>query len=262
VSGIIWPTQDEMWVSATNDQMYYARLVDQVDRSVDLIRNVSDQNRFDVEYLEHDLIPALGLNNETLSEQPPELSQYFGTGLHLWQYPNQLAKYLVWLAKNATGIRTFLEIGCRWGGTFILVNEWLKRIGAPIESSVAIDPIPATPFVTRYMEISSTPIYYKECFSTNPEFATFCDGYRPDMVFIDGDHRMAGVMNDHLLFRSSAKIIVHHDISSDSCPDTSLFWKYVSHAEDCFTARAFTDQYPSVRGSFLGIGALLRTEPT
>ena len=245
-----------MW--PTNDEMYYARLVDEVDRAVDLIRDVSDHDRFNVDYLEHTLIPALGLNNESLTEQPPELSQYFGTGLHLWQYPNQLAKYLAWLAKNATGVRSFLEIGCRWGGTFILVNEWLKRIGAPIEKSVAIDPIPVTPFMMRYIEISSTPVIYKECFSTDPAFGIFCADFKPEMVFIDGDHGLACVMNDHLLFRESAKIIVHHDVSSNACPETSLFWNYVSNAETEFTARAFTDQYASVSGSFLGIGALVR----
>lgn len=219
---------------------------------------MGDGDLLDVEFLEYDLIPTLGLNNEMLNEQPPELSPYFGTGLHLWQYPNQLAKYLVWLARNATSVRRFLEIGCRWGGTFILVNEWLKRIGAPIEMSAAVDPIPATPFISRYVEVSATPVIYKECFSTDLDFAEFSKEFAPDMIFIDGDHRMAGVMNDHLLFRQTAKIIVHHDVSSDMCPDTSLFWKYISNAEDQFTARSFIDQYASVKGSFLGIGALIR----
>jgi hypothetical protein len=238
--------------------IYYENLVEHVDRTVELIQGVSDETIFNADYLENDLIPALGLNNENLWEQPEELAPYFGTGLHLWQYPNQFSRYLVWLARNASNIRSYMEIGCRWGGTFILVSEWLKRIGATLDVLVAVDPIPPTPFIARYMEISDTPVIYQERFSTDPSFISFFNELRPEMVFIDGDHSMKGVINDHLLVRKTAKIIVHHDISSHACPTTTLFWKYVSTAEDEFTATAFTDQYATVKGEFLGVGAMIR----
>ena len=128
---------------------------------------------FDVKFLENELIPSIGLNNENLNEQPAELAKFFGKGLHLWQYPSQLAKYLVWIANNANSIKNYTEIGCRWGGTFILINEWLKKIGAPIESSIAIDPIEATPFIKRYIEICDTPVVYLQNFSTSPEVVDY-----------------------------------------------------------------------------------------
>jgi len=200
----------------------------------------------------------LGLNNEMLHEQPSELSKYFGTGLHLWQYPNQLSRYLVWLAFNAKHVKSYMEIGCRWGGTFILITEWLKKIGARLDYAVAVDPIEPTPFIKRYMDISGIPIVYRNEMSTAPEFRKYYDACRPEFVFIDGDHTMLGVMNDHLLARKSAKIIVHHDVTSQACPDTTLFWSYVRTAEDAFEFAEFTDQYDSVKGSFLGIGVLKR----
>ena len=187
------------------------------------------------------------------------MNPYFGTGLHLWQYPNQLSKYLTWLAFNASSVRIYMEIGCRWGGTFILVCEWLRKIGAPLEYAVAVDPIPSTPFLSRYAEISAIPIIYKEMLSTAPEFKNFAMSIKPEMVFIDGDHSMAGVMNDHALARRFAKIIVHHDVQSQVCPATTLFWSYLKLAEENFTASEFIDQYASVNGSFLGLGALKRT---
>lgn len=237
---------------------YYERIVDSVDRAVDLIRAAPQARCLDVDYLEHELIPALGLNNEQLQTQPAELAPHFGKGLHLWQYPNQLARYLVWLAFNARGMRSYMEIGCRWGGTFIVVTEWLKRIGAPLEFAVAVDPINPTPFIRRYREIAGLPVTYLQMLSTSRQFLDYARGAKPEVVFIDGDHRMAGVMTDHANARKYAQIIVHHDVSSDACRDTTVFWQYLKLAEDRFEAFDFTEQYESVQGKFLGIGALRR----
>jgi hypothetical protein len=35
-------------------------------------------------------------------------------------------------------ISSYIEIGCRWGGTFVLTNEYLKRFNN-INKSVAVD---------------------------------------------------------------------------------------------------------------------------
>jgi hypothetical protein len=237
---------------------YYERIVDSVDRAIDLIRAVPQSRCLDVDYLEHELIPALGLNNEQLQSQPTELAAHYGKGLHLWQYPNQLARFLVWLAFNANDMRSYMEVGCRWGGTFIVLTEWLRRIGAPLEFAVAVDPIAPTPFIKRYREAADFPVVYLQMLSTSRPFLDYARSAKPEVVFIDGDHRMAGVMTDHANARKYAKIIVHHDISSDACRDTTLFWQYLKLTEDRFESVDFTQQYESVRGSFLGIGALKR----
>ncbi len=237
---------------------HYANIVDAVESTIEKIRDLPISRCFDVQYIEKQLIPELGLNDESLEEQPAELGEFFGKGLHLWQYPSQLARYLVWLAHNAKHVRNYTEIGCRWGGTFILINEWLKKIGAPLEFSLAIDPIAATPFIEKYIQISTTPVHYIQNLSTSPEVGEYLAAFKPQMVFIDGDHSLHGVMFDHLLVRKTAEIIVHHDISSQVCPGTSLFWSYVKQAETDFSSWEFTQQYKSVGGSFLGIGALKR----
>ena len=81
---------------------YYEELLPSVERAQELIRTLPSQRLFDRDYLEHELIPALGLNNEQLHEQPQALAPHFGKGLHLWQYPNQLSGYLVWMARHAS----------------------------------------------------------------------------------------------------------------------------------------------------------------
>lgn len=78
------------------------------------------------------------------------------------------------------------------------------------------------------------------------------------MVFIDGDHPLHGVTYDHLMVRKQAGIIVHHDISSQACAGTTLFWNYIKQAESEFEAWDFTQQYESVDGHFLGVGVLKR----
>jgi hypothetical protein len=237
---------------------YYKRNTNSVYSSVQMIRNMPDYLCFDERYLEFDLIPNLGLNDESLNEQPQGLSRFYGSGLHLWQYPNQLSKYLVWLAHNAKSITSYMEIGCRWGGTFILIMEWLKKIGCTLDFGVAVDLIPPTPFINEYMKICSSPVFYFNGHSTSSEFLNFHNKKLPEMVFIDGDHSMFGVMSDHVLVRKSANIIVHHDVCSIACPETTLFWSYLKNTEDNFDNFSFIDQYDSVNGSFLGIGVLKR----
>jgi hypothetical protein len=238
---------------------YYQDLVPAVARAQELIRTLPTSRVFDRAYLEHELIPQLGLNNEQLHEQPRALAPHFGTGLHLWQYPNQLAGYLVWMARHAADVSSYMEIGCRWGGTFIVVCEWLRRIGADLRLAVAVDPVPETPFLAHYRaEVADFPVLYRQELSTDQSFIDFCHVARPDFVFVDGDHSMKGVMHDHALVRNFANIIVHHDIVSTACPDTTLFWRYLVGTEDRFTAWAFTDQYPEVGAPYLGLGALKR----
>jgi hypothetical protein len=237
---------------------YYNTIVDAVDDTIELIRDLPLKKCYDTEFLEQTFIPRLGLNNENLNEQPPELAHAFGKSLHIFQYPNQLAKYLVWMSHNARETRKYMEIGCRWGGTFILTSEWLKKIGAPLECSIAVDPIRITPFIERYKESSSHAVLYINKLSTDPDFIRQFNVIDPDYVFVDGDHSMRGVMFDHLLVRGNANIIGHHDISSIACPDTTLFWSYLKQGEPGFRHNEFVDQYPSVQGSFLGIGVLKR----
>jgi hypothetical protein len=227
------------------------------------IAQLSAAQRVDVAFLEHEFIPSLGLNDEILKEQPPELAPYFGRGLHLWQYPSQLAPYLAWLSENCAGITSFMEVGCRWGGMFVLVSEWLRHNGANLKAVIAVDPVVQTPFIGAYFELLKVQTriepFYLQAFSTSPLVGACVDQIKPDFVFIDGDHSLKGAMLDHLMIRQYAKIIVHHDIRSQACPDTTLLWQALKRLEaPLFESFEFTKQYNSVNGSFLGIGAMKR----
>jgi cephalosporin hydroxylase len=238
---------------------------------VQTIASLTPNQCRDVSFLEHQFIPSLGLNDEKLDEQPAELTQYFGKGLHVWQYPNQLARYLNWLSANSANVKSYMEIGCRWGGMVILVAEWLRKNGARLEYVVAVDPIEQTPLIDEYFKLlqserssgkSQVRTKYLQEYSTSGAVAKVVEEVRPDFVFVDGDHSLKVALADHMLARKYAKIVVHHDISSDAC-DTAFLWAALKSMESAeFEMAEFTDQYESVAGYFFGIGVMKRRRTT
>lgn len=179
----------------------------------------------DAVFLEQVFIPSLGLNDEILQEQPPEL------------------------AENAASVESCMEIGCRWGGMLILVTEWLRHNGANIRHVIAVDPIAPTPFIDEYFKIvtrdndagtANADTLNLRKYSTAPVVSVTMDRIRPDVVFIDGYHGLRGALSDHMLARKYAKMTVHHS---------------------GFDMTEFVDQYDSVRGNLLGVGAMKRRDP-
>jgi hypothetical protein len=209
-----------------------------------------------IEYLEHSLIPGLGLNDENLNEQPHELSNYFGGGLGLkiWQYPNQFSKYLALLSQFKGSINSYLEIGCRNGGTFALTCEYLS----PLKNAVAVDIIDESETVKEYRKQTEF-VSYKKINSQSQEFLEFINQNFFDLIFIDGDHSYSGVKNDAEITRNKCNIQVFHDISSDVCPGVYSYWKEIkSSYKNLYNFYEFIDQYDSVKGNFLGIGVAIR----
>jgi hypothetical protein len=233
--------------------------VDNVDAFVKEFRSIPEDRLLDEAYMERFIIEKIGLNDEALHEQPPELGEYYGKGLFLWQNPKQFSKFIVWLLKNAKTSQSYAEIGCRWGGTFIVICEALYRANPDFKWALAVDLIRKTPFIERYEEIarqSGFEIEYFQGFSTSKEFGDLIRERKPDVSFIDGDHSLAGALKDHMLVRPFSKIIIHHDISSESCPETGLLWNCLKELESDRKTAEFIEQYPSVGRRYLGIGVL------
>lgn len=221
-----------------------------IEKLVNLIRSNSDNSQESM----HSLILSLGLNDEKLHEQPPELSPYFGYGLKMWQYPNQLSKFANYI--SSINVDSYLEIGCRYGGTFIFNSEILSKNNPDI-ALYACDIIPQSDILTEYSQIRS--FEYITQYSSFPSFRNRFIKNPPEFVFIDGDHSYAGVKNDFEIFENSekTKYIVFHDITSDACPGVSQIWKEVLQ-DKRFNTIEFCDQYDSVDGNYLGIGIAVR----
>ena len=206
-------------------------------------------------YLEN-LIVKLGFNTEILKEQPKIVKEN-GGGLLIWQYPNQFSKYLSLLSEQK--IQSYIEIGCRWGGTFVLTNEYLK-IFNNINKSVAVDIIDSP--VINYTTCNNETQFIK-INSRSQKFKNYMNNNYFDLIFIDGDHSYNGVKNDYNISKNSGKIFVFHDIISNACPGVVKFWNELKNNQgDIYTFYEFIEQYEDVwkdtRQKFLGIGVAIK----
>jgi cephalosporin hydroxylase len=212
---------------------------------LDIIRNI-DIKKITEKELE-DLLPSLGMNGENVHEMPTHLSQHYNVGLKFWQYPNQFSKYLKLLSKFK--ISSYLEIGCRWGGTFVITNEILKLKNKNVKA-FACDLIDKSNILNEYSNHSD--FKFIQINSMHLDKENIQD--QVDLIFIDGDHSYDGVKIDfERSLQYSPKYVVFHDIASDACQGVVMFWNEIKNN---YKHHEFVEQYDSVSGSYLGIGVI------
>jgi len=235
--------------------------MDNIAEFVNFISSIHPANLTDFSTLQDCLLKA-GLNDEATHEQPPELNQYFGSGykLKIWQYPNQFIPYLLFLSKYRHKIDSYLEIGSRYGGTFIFTNEYLKSIKNEPLKSTACDIIPIPTNISQYNELNINSSYLNTS-SQSYEFKNFINNRHFSLILVDGDHSYDGVKKDSEACIDSGDIIVFHDIVNSACPGTVLYWEEFKRSyKNRFNFYEFIDQYASVRSKYLGIGCGVKKE--
>ena len=155
-------------------------------------------------------------------------------------------------------ISSYLEIGCRWGGTFILTNEYLKKFGK-IKKSLAIDIIDSP--VQKYCLKNNETEFWKAD-SKSDLFKNYMENNFFDLVLIDGDHSYAGVKNDYENTKNKAKIFVFHDIVNNAAEGVVKFWNELKKNKKDYNFFEFKDQYDEVvrktGNTFLGIGVAIK----
>jgi hypothetical protein len=204
------------------------------------------------------LLLELGLNDEGLSELPPELHAHCG-GLRIWQYPTQFSRYLVQLSRLS--VRSYLEIGIRHGGSFVATTEYLERF-FPLEFAVGVDIIDC-PSMAEYGARNGKARFWQVS-SRAAEFVARLDELGPiDLVFIDSHHEEAQCRDELALLAPRADMIAFHDIANVGCPGIRRVWDDLKRAPgyECFE---FVEQYAGL-GPFMGIGLAVkraRLQPT
>ena len=221
----------------------------------DIINNLQNENIKKI-CTEEYIYEKLGLNSEMLNEQPIHLSDFFGTGLKLWQYPNQFSKLLEFLSKIKC--RSYLEIGCRWGGTFAVISEILIKNNKNIDL-YACDIIEKSPILNLYSNIRK--FEYIKGYSTSIDLMNYFSKLNIECVFIDGDHSYNGCKKDLSIFINNieTKYIILHDIFSSVCPGVVQVWNEFKN-DSRFNFEEYIEQYDDTpdKNNFLGIGVAIR----
>lgn len=212
--------------------------------AVALIRSTPLEDLKNPEFLEKDLLLRCGLNNEYLDEFPKELYPWCGHGVRSWQYPNQFSRYLVHL--STLKLESYLEVGCRHGGTFIITVEYLKRF-QKLKKAVAVDMMDS-PIMRDYLAKHDDEKIcdYKIMSSRSKEFVEEVASQSYDLTLIDGDHTYKGVLNDFIAVRKTAKYVAFHDVVSSACPGVVKIWAEIKAFQPADNVADFTAQYDDV----------------
>lgn len=221
---------------------------------IELIKNAELENLLNVEYLETQILPRLGLNNERPKMFPKELT---GFGLFHCQYPIQFGGYLVLLSKLK--INSYMEIGVRHGGTFIITNEYLKRFNNKLVST-AVD-IGYSPSLVKYCDNKNSK--FVQMNSQSNKFREYIKTVgNVDLVLVDADHTEEGCRFDYETVKDNANIIVLHDISNDNCLGVKSVWNDIKAQGDLYKCFEFINQYPEIYNrenkEYLGIGVAVK----
>jgi hypothetical protein len=106
------------------------------DEAIATFRSSSIGNLRSSVWLENELLPYVGIIGAAKEFLPTHLHSYCGSGIDCLQSPNQLSRYLCYLAGRP--IETYVELGVLRGGSFVLTVEYLSRF-KPIRRACAID---------------------------------------------------------------------------------------------------------------------------
>ena len=210
----------------------------------------------DPEHLER-FLPRLGINDDLPELIPPRLHWALGKGLRVWQYPCQFAPYLAHVAGRR--VRSYLEIGVQYGGSFITTVEYLRNQGHHVERALAAD-VRSSGVVARY--VKAHPFAEQVTLdSGSAEFRALARGQTWDLVLIDGDHSFDACLTDFETVHGYAETIAFHDIVDSLAADVRRVWELVrrEHAKT-YDFAEFTAQYPEVarERTYLGIGVATR----
>ena len=207
-----------------------------------------------------EILPTFGMNDEYLFEMPSIFQPYFGWGIKFWQYPNQFSKLLCYLKDKE--IDSYFEIGVRWGGTFILLNEFLSKYNPYLESH-CLDVIPPSEILHIYQnEFAKPNFWYHELESHSPFIFQRLEGgenmvpqKKIDLVFIDACHSYQCIKRDYFVaLMLGAKYIMFHDIVNQSTKGSKIAWEEIKKNHK--VSHEFVDQYEGMNGKFLGIGVV------
>ena len=158
------------------------------------------------------------------------------------------------------GVRRYMEIGVRHGGSFTATVEYLSRVGE-LEEAVAID-IDAIPALLPY-PLDQPSVRLMQADTGTERFAAWTRRHPGfDLAFIDGLHSYEGCRRDFETMRPRARMIALHDISNHIEPEVGRVWADIRRDyADEYDFHEFTAQYNESGPPDMGIGLAIQRAP-
>ena len=209
------------------------------------------------------VIAECGLNGEFAGDWPQSLYKHLGGGLRVWQYPVQFADYLIFLSRFK--VSRYLEIGARDGGTMVLTVAYLSRFH-PLVEAIGVD-IETESAVCEIYRSLNPVCSFVVANSQTEGFGKFLRNYDFDLVLVDGEHSVKGMVFDfENAAASGAKLISCHDIWNNGLRDQCCKgWMEIKkrYNRDYYFVE-FVGQYDEMRGFSnypnLGMGLAVRSD--
>lgn len=217
-------------------------LSDEFDRkaTIEFIRSAEIDDLRNPTYIEHVVIPKIGLDPFIPDHYPEPLREFCGRNFMACQMPVQLAKYLSYLSTKK--IDSYLEVGVAMGGTFVLTLEYLKRFNPTVDAMV-IDMNPPGEHLKWYYD-NGGEFRFLVANTAEPKAANAVMGRKWGLALIDGDHSEEGCWRDYLMVKEFARMIAFHDIVNDLTPGVVSVWGRLKAAFPASRYREFVEQYP------------------
>jgi hypothetical protein len=200
------------------------------------------------------VILALGLNDDGLEDFPPALRPHCGHGLRIWQYPQEFARYLAQLLR--LGVRSYLELGIRHGGTFVTTVECLGR-GGTLTSALGVDIMPC-PSMAEYSRLNPAARFL-ELNTQSSAFERALDEHGPfDAALIDANHDEEECRHEFEVLRNRCAMLAFHDIANTEFPAIGRVWADIAKLVGyrCFE---YVSDYPE-QHTPMGIGLAIRED--
>jgi len=145
-----------------------------------------------------------------LNRQKLELPRMRMGGVKSKQYPTELAAFLCLLHQERKQLNSYLEIGVENGGTFFIIDSYLRVVCPTYEESLGIDLSDRI----HVMGLSEYRQRFPTCVFQQVNSHHFEVPKNFSCCLIDGDHSYDGVRADYLKLRGHvSRLIAFHDIA-------------------------------------------------